>query len=181
MANVVIINKVDTADPQNVKQVKENVKMVNPKAMILDAASPITADQPELIKGKRALVIEDGPTLTHGNMPYGAGTIIAQRLGAKEIVDPKPYAVGSIKETYKKYVHLGAILPAIGYGEKQIAELKETIDRTPCDVVVIGTPIDLRRVMTINKPTVRVNYELQVLGPVSLEQVLEEFLQRGKK
>jgi predicted GTPase len=181
MANVVIINKVDTADPQNVKRVKENVKMVNPKAIILDAASPITADEPELIKGKRALVIEDGPTLTHGNMPYGAGTIIAQRLGAKEIVDPKPYAVGSIKETYKKYTHLGAILPAIGYGEKQIAELKETIDRTPCDVVVIGTPIDLRRVMTINKPTVRVNYELQVLGPVSLEQVLEEFLQRGKK
>ena len=181
MANVVVINKVDTADPQNVKQVKENVKMVNPKAMILDAASPITADQPELIKGKRALVIEDGPTLTHGNMPYGAGTIIAQRLGAKEIVDPKPYAVGSIKETYKKYAHLGNILPAIGYGEKQIAELKETIDRTPCDVVVIGTPIDLRRVMTINKPTVRVNYELQVLGPVSLEEVLEEFLQRGKK
>ncbi len=181
MANVVIINKVDTADPQNVKRVKENVKMVNPKAMILDAASPITADQPELIKGKRALVIEDGPTLTHGNMPYGAGTIMAQRLGAREIVDPKPYAVGSIKETYKKYTHLGTILPAIGYGEKQIAELKETIDRTPCDVVVIGTPIDLRRVMTINKPTVRVNYELQVLGPVSLEQVLEEFLQRGKK
>jgi len=181
MANVVIINKVDTADPQNVKQVKENIKMVNPKTIILDAASPITADQPELIKGKRALVIEDGPTLTHGNMPYGAGTIMAQRLGAKEIVDPKPYAVGSIKETYKKYVHLGTILPAIGYGEKQIAELKETIDRTPCDVVVIGTPIDLRRVMTINKPTVRVNYELQVLGPVSLEQVLEEFLQRGEK
>ncbi|MFZ0966579.1 MAG: cyclic 2,3-diphosphoglycerate synthase [Candidatus Bathyarchaeia archaeon] len=181
MANVVIINKVDTADPQNVKQVKENIKMVNPKAIILDAASPITADKPELIKGKRALVIEDGPTLTHGNMPYGAGTIMAQRLGAKEIADPKPYAVGSIKETYKKYVHLGTILPAIGYGEKQIAELKETIDRTPCDVVVIGTPIDLRRVMTINKPTVRVNYELQVLGPVSLEQVLEEFLQRGKK
>jgi len=181
MANVVIINKVDTADPQNVKRVKENIKMVNPKAIILDAASPITADEPELIKGKRALVIEDGPTLTHGNMPYGAGTIMAQRLGAKEIVDPKPYAVGSIKETYKKYTHLGTILPAIGYGEKQIAELKETIDRTPCDVVVIGTPIDLRRVMTINKPTVRVNYELQVLGPVSLEQVLEDFLQRGKK
>ena len=181
MANVVIINKVDTADPQNVKQVKENVKMVNPKAMILDAASPITADQPELIKGRRALVIEDGPTLTHGNMPYGAAAIMAQRLGAREIVDPKPYAVGSIKETYKKYTHLGAVLPALGYGEKQIAELKETIDRTPCDVVVIGTPIDLRRVMTINKPTVRVNYELQVLGPVSLEEVLEEFLQRGKK
>jgi len=181
MANVVIINKVDTADPQNVKQVKENIKMLNSKAIILDAASPITADKPELIKGKPVLVIEDGPTLTHGNMPYGAGTLMAQKLGAKEIVDPKPYAVGSIKETYKKYTHLGTILPAIGYGEKQIAELKETIERTPCDVVVIGTPIDLRRVMTINKPTVRVKYELQVLGPVSLEQVLEGFLQRGKK
>jgi len=181
MANVVIINKVDTADPQNVKQVKENIKMLNSKAIILDAASPITADKPELIKGKPVLVIEDGPTLTHGNMPYGAGTLMAQKLGATEIVDPKPYAVGSIKETYKKYTHLGTILPAIGYGEKQIAELKETIERTPCDVVVIGTPIDLRRVMTINKPTVRVKYELQVLGPVSLEQVLEGFLQRGKK
>jgi len=181
MANVVIINKVDTADPQNVKRVKENIKMVNPKAIILDAASPITADEPELIKGRRALVIEDGPTITHGNMPYGAATIIAKRLGASEIVDPRPYASGSIKEAYKKYAHLGAILPALGYGEKQIAELKETIDRTPCDVVVIGTPIDLRRVMTINKPTVRVKYELQVLGPVSLEHVLEDFLQRGKK
>jgi predicted GTPase len=181
MANVVIINKVDTADPKNVEQVRENIKSVNPKAVILDAASPITADKPELIKGRRALVIEDGPTITHGNMPYGAATIIAKRLGASEIVDPRPYASGSIKEAYKKYAHLGAILPALGYGEKQIAELKETIDRTPCDVVVIGTPIDLRRVMTINKPTVRVKYELQVLGPVSLEHVLEDFLQRGKK
>jgi predicted GTPase len=181
MASVVIINKVDTADPKNVEQVKENVRRVNPNAIILDAASPITADKPDLIKGRRVLVIEDGPTLTHGSMPYGAGTIAAKRFGASEIVDPKPYAVGSIKETYKKYTHLGTILPAIGYGEKQIAELKETIDRTPCDVVVIGTPIDLRRVMTINKPTVRVNYELQVLGPISLEQVLEDFLQRGKK
>jgi predicted GTPase len=181
MANIVIINKVDTADPKNVEQVKENVRRVNPNAIILDAASPITADKPDLIKGRHVLVIEDGPTLTHGSMPYGAGTIAAKRFGASEIVDPKPYAVGSIKETYKKYTHLGAILPAIGYGEKQIAELKETIDRTPCDVVVIGTPIDLRRVMTINKPTVRVKYELQVLGPASLEQVLEDFLQRGKK
>jgi predicted GTPase len=182
MANVVIVNKVDTANPQNVQLVKENIKMVNLTAMILDAASPITADKPELIKGKRALVIEDGPTLTHGNMPYGAATIIAQRLGASEIVDPKPYAVGSIKAAYKKYAHLGALLPALGYGEKQVAELKETIDRTPCDVVVIGTPIDLRRIMAINKPTVRVNYELKVLGPVSLEQILTEFLQRvGKK
>ncbi len=181
MANVVIINKVDTADPQNVKQVKANIRMVNPNAIILDAASPITVDKPELIKGKRVLVIEDGPTLTHGNMPYGAATIIAKRLGAGEIIDPKPFAVGSIKDTYKKYTHLGAILPALGYGEKQIAELKETIDHTPCDVVIIGTPIDLRRVMTINKPTIRVNYELQVLGPVSLEQILERFLQKGEK
>jgi predicted GTPase len=181
MANVVIINKVDTADPQKVMQVKENIRMVNPEAMVLDAASPITADRPELVKGKRVLAIEDGPTLTHGNMPYGAATIITQRLGASEIVDPKPYAVGSIKEAYKKYTHLGAILPALGYGDKQIAELKETIDHTPCDVVVIGTPIDLRRVMTINKPTVRVKYELKVLGPASLEQILEDFLQRVEK
>jgi len=182
MANVVIVNKVDTANPQNVKQVKDNIKCVNPNAIVLDAASPITADKPELIKGKRALAIEDGPTLTHGNMPYGAATIIAQELGATEIVDPKPYAVGSIKAAYEKYVHLGALLPALGYGEKQIAELKETIDKTPCDVIVIGTPIDLRRVMTITKPSVRVKYELKVLGPVSLEQILEEFLQRvGKK
>jgi predicted GTPase len=182
MANVVIVNKVDTANPQNVKIVKNNIKLVNPTVIVLDAASPITADKPELIKGKRALTIEDGPTLTHGNMPYGAGTIIAQRLGASEIVDPKPYAVGSIKEAYKKYPHLGALLPALGYGEKQVAELKETIDHTPCDVVIIGTPIDLRRIMTINKPAVRVNYELKVLGPVSLEHILDEFLQRvGKK
>jgi predicted GTPase len=181
MADVVIVNKVDTADPEKVKLVKENIKMVNPNARILDAASPVTADKPELIKGKRVLVIEDGPTLTHGNMPYGAGTIMARNSGAAEIVDPKPYAVGSIKESYKKYTHLGAILPALGYGDKQVAELKETIDRIPCDVVVIGTPIDLRRVISITKPTVRVKYELKVLGPVSLEQVLDEFLQRGKK
>lgn len=181
MANVVIINKVDTAQPENVKKVKENIKKVNPNALILEAASPLIADTPELIKGKRALVIEDGPTLTHGNMPYGAGTIMAQKSGASEIVDPRPYAVGSIKEAYKTYTHLGKILPALGYGEKQIAELKETIDRTPCDVVVIGTPIDLRRVMTLSKPTVRVKYELQVLGPVTLEQILKEFLKRGGK
>ncbi|MGQ9506286.1 MAG: cyclic 2,3-diphosphoglycerate synthase [Candidatus Bathycorpusculaceae bacterium] len=181
MANIVIINKVDTAQPENVKKVKENIKNVNPNALILEAASPLTADNPELIKGKRALVIEDGPTLTHGNMPYGAATIMAQKSGASEIVDPRPYAVGSIKEAYRIYTHLGKILPALGYGEKQIAELKETINRTPCDVVVIGTPIDLRRVMTLSKPTVRVKYELQVLGPVTLEQILEEFLKRGGK
>jgi predicted GTPase len=181
MADVIIINKVDTADPQKVNQVKENIKLVNPKATVLDAASPVTADRPELIKGKRVLVIEDGPTLTHGNMPYGAGTIMAKNSGAGEIVDPKPYAVGSIKEAYKKYPHLGSLLPALGYSGKQVAELKETIDRVPCDVVVIGTPIDLRRVMTISKPTVRVKYELKVVGPVSLEQILDQFLKRCGK
>jgi predicted GTPase len=181
MADVVIINKVDTADPEKVREVKEDIKMVNPKATVLEAASPITADKPEIVRGKRVLVIEDGPTLTHGGMPYGAGTIFAKKFGASEIVDPKPYAVGSIKEAYKKYTHLGALLPALGYGEKQVAELKQTIDHTPCDVVVIGTPIDLRRVMTINQPTVRVKYELKVLGPVSLEHILDEFIQKSWK
>ncbi len=181
MADVIIINKVDTADPEKVKQVKENIKMVNPNATVLEAASPITADKPEAIKGKRVLVIEDGPTITHGNMPYGAGMIFAKKFGAATIVDPRPYAVGSIKEAFKKYPHLGAILPALGYSEKQVAELKETIDHTPCDVVVIGTPIDLRRVVTIVQPTVRVNYELKVLGPVSLERILDEFTKRSVK
>jgi len=181
MADIVIINKVDTADPENVNRVKENVRKVNPKALILEAASPITADKPELIKGKRVLVIEDGPTLTHGEMPYGAATLLAKQLGASELVDPRPYAVGSIKEAYEQYPHLGAVLPALGYGDKQIAELNETIDRTPCDVVVVGTPVDLRRLLTINKPTVRVKYELHVLGPLSLEHVLEEFLQKVRK
>ncbi|MGB9684636.1 MAG: cyclic 2,3-diphosphoglycerate synthase [Candidatus Bathyarchaeales archaeon] len=176
MANVVIINKVDTASLENVNRVKENIRAVNPNAIILEAASPITADKPELIRGKRVLVIEDGPTLTHGNMPYGAATIVAKQFDANELADPRPFAVGSIKEAYKKYPHLGAVLPALGYGERQISELKETIARTPCDVVVIGTPVDLRRVMTINKPTVRVKYELKVLGPMSLEQVLDDFL-----
>ena len=179
LANVVIVNKVDTADSAKVEQVKANVKSVNPDALILDAASPIIADKPELVKGKRVLVIEDGPTVTHGDMSYGAATIAAKKFGAKEIVNPKPYAVGSIKETYAQYAHLGSILPAVGYGEKQIAELKETIDATPCDVVLLGTPIDLRKVINLNKPTVRVKYELQVLGPVCLEELVDDFL-KGK-
>jgi predicted GTPase len=181
MANIVIINKVDTADPLKVKQVRENTKTVNPNATVLEATSPITAENPEAVRGKRVLAIEDGPTITHGGMPYGAGVIFAKKFGASELVDPRPFAVGSIREAYKKYPHLGAVLPALGYGEKQVAELKETIDRTLCDVVVIGTPIDLRRVIAINKPTVRVKYELEVLGPVSLEQILGEFIQRSRK
>jgi predicted GTPase len=181
MADVIIINKVDTADPQKVAQVKENIKLANPKALVLEAASPITADNPDLIRGKRVLVIEDGPTITHGGMPYGAGMIFAKKAGASMMVDPRPYAVGSIKEAFKKYTHLGAILPALGYSEKQIAELKETIDHTPCDVVVIGTPIDLRRVITFKQPSVRVRYDLKVLGPVSLEKILDDFVKRSVK
>jgi len=181
MADVIIINKVDTADPQKVNEVKENIKSVNPNAKVLEAASPITANNPEAVRGKRVLAIEDGPTVTHGGMSFGAGVVFAKRFGAAELVDPRPYAVGSIKDAFRKYAHLGAVLPALGYGEKQVQELKETIDRTPCDVVVIGTPIDLRRVMSISKPTVRVRYELKVLGPVSLEQILDECIQRSRK
>jgi predicted GTPase len=181
MADVIIINKIDTADPEKVKQVEENIRMVNPKATVLRAESPISADGPEAIRGKSVLVIEDGPTITHGGMPYGAGTVFAKKFGARELVDPRPYAVGSIKEAYKKYPHLGAVLPALGYGGKQVAELKKTIDDTPCDIVVIGTPIDLRRIISIKQPTVRVKYDLKVLGPISLEQILDDFLRKSGK
>ena len=174
MANVVVINKVDTAEPENIEKVENNVKKANPNAIIVKAASPMKVDNPELIKGKRALVIEDGPTLTHGEMPYGIATIAAKKLGANEIVDPRPYAVGSIVEAYKKYKHLGAILPALGYGEHQIRELEETINATPCDVVVVGTPIDLRRIVKINKPAVYVRYELQEVGSPNLEEILNK-------
>jgi len=180
LADVVIVNKVDTADPAKVEQVKASVKSINPSALVLDAASPITVDEPELVKNKRVLVIEDGPTVTHGNMPFGAATIAAEKFGAKEIVDPKPYAVGSIKETYEQYPHLGRVLPAVGYSEKQIAELKGTIDATPCDVILVGTPVDLRRIMRLDKPVARVKYDLQVLGPICLEGIVDNFL-RGRK
>jgi predicted GTPase len=180
LAGIVIINKVDTADPAKVEQIKVNVKTINPEAIVLDAASPITAENPELIGGKRVLVIEDGPTVTHGDMAFGAATIAAKKFGAKEFVDPRPYAAESVKETYEKYPHLGAILPAVGYSERQIAELRDTIEATPCDVVLIGTPVDLRRVMRLGKPAIRVKYELQILGPVCLEELLDNFL-RGKQ
>lgn len=174
MADVIIINKVDTADPRNIETVKRNIKEANLQAIVIEAASPITVDNPEFIKGKRVLVVEDGPTLTHGGMPYGAGTIAANRLGASEIVDPRPYAVGSIVEAYKKYRHLGNILPALGYGQEQIRELEETINNTPCEIVVIGTPIDLRRVLRINKTAVRTKYKLQELCSPTLEELLKE-------
>jgi len=174
MADVIIINKVDTADPTNVATVRKNAKTVNPDAVIMEAASPITVDNPRLINGKKVLVVEDGPTLTHGNMAYGAGMIAAERLGAEEMVDPRPYAVGSIVKTFENYPHLGALLPAVGYGKEQIGELQETINATPCDVVLIGTPIDLRRVLHLNKPAVRAKYELQEIGTPTLEDILKQ-------
>jgi len=174
MADVVVINKVDTANPENVEIVEANVKKANPDATVIDAASPITVDDSERVKGKRVLVVEDGPTLTHGNMAYGAGTIVAKRLGAKEIVDPRPYAVGSIKDAFKKYTHLGALLPAMGYGKKQVDELDRTIDATPCDLIIIGTPVDLRRILSLNKPAVRARYELQEVSRPDIEEILRK-------
>jgi len=172
MADVVVINKVDTAEAANVASVRRNVERLNPNAIVIEAASPITVDKPELIKGKRVLVVEDGPTITHGNMAYGAGTIAAQRLSAAEIVDPRPYSVGSIVKTFEKYPHLGAVLPAVGYGKEQMKELEETINQTHCDVVLIGTPIDLRHVLQLNKPAARAKYELEEIGSPTLDDIL---------
>ncbi len=178
MADVVIINKVDTASPEGIETVRRNIKAVNDDALIIEASSPITVDNPVMIKGKRVLVVEDGPTLTHGNMAYGAGVIVARRLGASEIVDPRPYAVGSIVDTFNKYTHLGTLLPAVGYGKEQIKELEKTINKTPCDAVLIGTPIDLRLVLHINKPAVRAKYDLKELGSPTLEDVLKKKFQK---
>jgi predicted GTPase len=171
-ADVVVLNKVDTADLANITLVRENVRKVNPEAVIVEAASPIFVDDPRAIRGKRVLVVEDGPTLTHGEMAYGAGVVAARRYGAAEIIDPRPYAVGSIAETYEKYPTTGAVLPAMGYGDRQIRELEETINGTPCDLVIVGTPIDLRRLVKIKCPAERVRYELQVIGQPTLEDVL---------
>ncbi len=176
MADIAVINKVDSADPDKVKQVEEAIKLNNPSAKIILANSPITTEQPELIKGKRVMVVEDGPTLTHGGMAYGAGVIAAKNLGAGELLDPRPYAVGSIKDTFAKYTHLSTLLPAMGYGKTQISELEETINNSPAEVVVIGTPIDLRRVMNLNKPAVRVKYELEEVGTPQLKELLEKLL-----
>ena len=172
MADAVVINKIDTADLENIAQVRNNVRQVNPEATIVEAASPIFVENPNAIRGKRVLVVEDGPTLTHGEMAYGAGFVAAQRFGAAEIIDPRPYAVRSIAETFKKYPMTGPVLPAMGYGEKQICDLEETINATPCDLVIIGTPIDLRRVVSIDHPTDRVRYELQAIGQPTLEEIL---------
>jgi len=171
-ADVVIINKVDTAPAENVAALRETVARVNPKAVVIEAASPVAVDDPEAIRGKSVVVVEDGPTLTHGEMSFGAGVIAAQRLGAT-LVDPRPYAVGSLQQVYKKYTQLGALLPAMGYGAQQMKELEATINATPADAVVIGTPIDLGKLLKLNKPAVRVRYELEELGGASLAQVLD--------
>ena len=175
MADVVIINKIDSAEPEFVEQVRQTIRVVNPRAIIIDAASPLYVDEPAMIQGKRVLVIEDGPTLTHGEMDIGAGWVAAQKYGAAEIIDPRPYAVGSIKETFEKFDHLSEILPAMGYGDEQVKELEKTINAAEADVVVIGTPIDLTRVVKINKPTVRVRYDLQEIGKPTLDDVLRDF------
>ncbi|MCD6383759.1 MAG: GTPase [Thermoplasmata archaeon] len=177
IADVVIINKVETASPEAVQMVRENIRKYNPSAVIIEAASPLFVEGGD-ITGKRVLVVEDGPTLTHGGMKYGAGYVAAKKMGVKEIIDPRPYAVGSIVETFRKYSHLESVLPAMGYGRKQIRELEETINRVPAEVVVAGTPIDLRRIIKVNKPVVRVRYELQEIGSLTLENVLDQFLRR---
>jgi len=172
-ADVVVINKIDTADLENIATVRRNIRAVNPKAIVIEAASPIFVEDPNAIVGKDVLVIEDGPTLTHGEMAYGAGIVAAQRFGAAHIIDPRPYAVGTIAETYKKYPKTGPVLPAMGYGGQQVADLAETINNTPCDLVIIATPIDLRHVIEINRPTQRVSYELQEIGQPSLMDVIK--------
>ncbi len=178
LAHVVVINKETTTDYANIEAVRASVQQVNPEAVIIDAASPITVDRPELIRGRRALVIEDGPTLTHGEMRYGAGVIAARRHGAREIVDPRPWLVGEIQDTFRQYPDIGALLPAMGYSPEQIRDMERTINACECDVVVVATPIDLRRLMKIRTPSVRVGYELEEIGRPKLEDVLADALGR---
>ncbi len=180
LADVIVVNKVDSASRQNVDAVIENVKSVNKHALIIEAASPIRVDNPEVIKGKRVLVVEDGPTLTHGGMKFGAGTIAAKLFGAKEIIDPRPFAVKTIAETYTKYPAIGILLPAMGYGEDQVKDLETTINQVMCDSVIIGTPIDLRRIINIKKPSTRVQYSLQETTKPDLADILHKFLQNAR-
>ena len=180
MADVIVINKVDTADKADVSTVQDNIRSLNPKATVVYAASPITVEDPTAIAGASVLVVEDGPTLTHGEMTFGAGTVAAERFGAAEIIDPRPYAVRSIKETYEKYPDIGVLLPAMGYGEKQVKDLEETIASTPADLVIVGTPINLQRVIKIKQPSQRVRYELQEIGQPTLAEILDrQFAKEG--
>jgi len=176
MAGVVVINKVDTADIRSIEELHDHVRAANPDAVLIEAASPVTGDRPEIITGKRVLVIEDGPTVTHGEMRFGAGTVLARRYGAREIIDPRPYAVGSLATTFRTYPNVGPLLPAMGYGAAQVGDLEATIAHVPCDVVVVGTPIDLSRLVTIAQPTVRVRYDLQEIGKPDLADVIGRFV-----
>ena len=178
MADIVVINKVGTADPANVQTVEDNVRQVNPGAKIIRAESPVSVDDPDAVRGKRVLVVEDGPTLTHGEMTFGAAHVAARQFGAAEMVDPRPYAIGSIKGTFEKYSHLTEILPAMGYGATQVSELQQTINAVDCDLVLIGTPIDLERLLKIDKPAMRVSYEL---GEKAKEQLTSEIERAVKR
>jgi len=180
-ADVVLINKIDTADLDDIEDVRENISIVNPKAVIIDAASPLTAPNAEIIRGKSVLVVEDGPTLTHGEMEYGAGTVIARRFGAAELIDPRDFAVGTIRDVFEKYPEVGTLLPAMGYGAKQVRDLERTIKASGADVVVIGTPIDLSKLIKIPMPFVRVSYDLQEIGKPDLTDVLTKFWKKHSK
>jgi predicted GTPase len=180
VADVVVINKMDSAGPEGIQTVRESIAKVNPNAVVVDGASPLTVDKPELIKGKRVLVVEDGPTLTHGEMKIGAGVVAARRYGAAEMVDPRPYTVGKLSETFRIYPNIGTLLPAMGYGDEQVRDLETTINNVDCDTVVIATPIDLNRLIKINKPTAKVDYDLQEIGTPNLEMVLNDFLAKHK-
>ncbi len=176
LADIVVINKIDSAGPEGIQQVRDNLAAINPKAIVVDGASPLSVDKPELIKGKRVLVVEDGPTLTHGHMKIGAGTVAAKKFGAAELVDPRPFVVGRLAETFEIYPNIGTLLPAMGYGDQQIADLEATINKTDCDAVIIATPIDLQRVVKIDKPTVRVEYNLQEIGTPTFCALVCDFL-----
>jgi predicted GTPase len=179
-AHVLIINKVDTANPDSIAIVRQNIALHNPTAQVIETACTVSVEDPALIKGKRVLVVEDGPTLTHGEMPYGAGVVAANRFGASKLVDPRPFAVGSIKRTFEKFPHLGKVLPAMGYSEVQRHELEETIRRVPCDVVLVATPIDLARAIRLEKPSVRVRYEVEEVGAPAITGLLERFTEEHK-
>jgi predicted GTPase len=180
IADAIVINKMDSASPEGIQIVRESIAKVNPKAIVIDGASPIKVDNPELIRGKRVLVVEDGPTLTHGEMKLGAGIIAARKFGAAELIDPRPFAVGKLAETFRIYPNIGTLLPAMGYGEEQLRDLEKTINNTDCDSVIIGTPIDLNRIVKINKPNTRVYYDLQEIGEPNLDGLLTDFLAKHK-
>jgi predicted GTPase len=180
LADVAVINKMDSADAAGIQTVRKNIAAVNPTAIVVDAASTLDVDDPSIIKGKRVLCIEDGPTLTHGEMKIGAAVVAAQKFGAASFVDPRPYTVGRLSDTFKTYPNIGVLLPAMGYGKQQLKDLETTINRTDCDAVVIGTPIDLGRIIKINKPHTRVNYNLQEIGRPNLDMVLGDFVKKHK-